>query len=151
MTNQDIQFLTNMLYNEDLKLVKDEVGKIEDPILLHTFSANYNWNNGYEIPKEIISNKYCDFGTGLLVFYYSDGYTFLDSKDETLNHSDEIWEWFIQDLYTKLLNDNFVTKQISYTPPLTRVQTYKLKKSSPNIPDKILVRSPGEEIEIPII
>jgi len=151
MNNQDIRFLTNMLYKEDLNMVKDEVGKIEVPLLLHVYSANYNWENGYEIPKAIISNKFCDFGTALLVFYHSDGYTFLHSKDETITQPDEIWDEFILYLYKKLLNGSFLTKDISYTPPLTRVQTYKLKKSNPTIPDKVLVKSPGEEVEIPLI
>lgn len=47
-----------------------EINKMRNPLYIHIFAANYNWNSGFEVPKAILDNENCDFGTGLLIFYW---------------------------------------------------------------------------------
>lgn len=72
-------FLEELLYNTE----KDStIRNIDDPLLLHVFAANYNWNSGFDVPKAILENENCDFGTGLLMFHYADGYRMLENPDD---------------------------------------------------------------------
>ena len=52
---------------------------------MHIIAANYNWDNGFEIPYNIINNKNCDLGTALMIFYDADGYRVLENKEELKN------------------------------------------------------------------
>ena len=38
----------------------------------------YNWDDGFEIPKQILAAPSCDLALALEIFYLSDGYAFLD-------------------------------------------------------------------------
>jgi len=60
MGREDISFLENLLYNTDYNYIIDKLNKTNNSLLLHFFAANYNWNNGFEIPTGILENKYCD-------------------------------------------------------------------------------------------
>jgi len=37
---------------------------------------------GFEVPTVILENAACDFGTGLLMFHYADGYRMLENPGE---------------------------------------------------------------------
>jgi len=67
---------------------------IDNPLVLHYFSANYNWNNGFQILTVILDNEICDLGTGLLMFHYVDSYRLLESSDELSSSSLEEWKVF---------------------------------------------------------
>lgn len=151
MNSEELQYLKELLYIEDIRSIREEVKKIKNPIFLHIFAANYNWNSGFEVPKAILDNENCDFGTGLLMFYRADGYRLLESNDAISGSSFGVWKEFINNLYKKLLDGNFSEKSISYAPPLTKVQVFKLRKSNPNIPDVFLDKSPGNDVEIPVL
>lgn len=70
---EKLQELKDLLYSEDnSKIITEIINK--NPLDLHILAANYNWNSGFEVPKAILSNENCDFGTGLLMFYRADGY-----------------------------------------------------------------------------
>ena len=151
MNGEDIQFLKNLLYSEENGSFIREIENIKNPLFLHIISANYNWNNGLDVPKAILDNRNCDFGTGLLIFYSADGYRLLESQGSVLDSPLKDWQKFLTNLYKKLLDGDFSTRSISFIPPLTKVQTFKLKKANPNIPDLFLNKSPGDEVEIPIL
>ncbi|WP_106766528.1 DUF4274 domain-containing protein [Paenibacillus faecalis] len=119
MNSEELQSLKELLYNEDIHNVILEVKKIKNPLFLHIFAANYNWNSEFEVPKAILDNENCDFGTGLLMFYRADGYRLLESNDSISGSFFGKWKEFIKNLYKKLLDGNFSDKSISYTPPLT--------------------------------
>ncbi|MFD0590080.1 DUF4274 domain-containing protein [Paenibacillus sp. GCM10027627] len=71
--NEEIQKLKDLLYSEDCKSTAAVLNNIQDALHLHIVAANYNWDSGFEIPKAILSNKKCDFGTGLFLFFRADG------------------------------------------------------------------------------
>ncbi|WP_422615026.1 DUF4274 domain-containing protein [Cohnella caldifontis] len=66
-----------------------------------------------EVPKAILGNDNCDFGTGLLMFYRADGYRLLQSKDAVSESTLREWKEFISNLYQRLLEDGFSNKEIS--------------------------------------
>ena len=74
MLNSEITYLVGLLYNTNKNNLISQLKKVDNPLILHYFAANYNWNSGFDIPTVILGNKACDLGTGLLMFHYADGY-----------------------------------------------------------------------------
>lgn len=151
MNENDIIFIEQLLYNTDRDYVVSQLKNMDNPLLLHCFAANYNWNSGFDVPTIILENEACDFGTGLLMFHYADGYRLLESSDEILSSSLEEWKNFLKKIYNKLLSLDFKSQDISFDPELTKIQKYKLKKNNPDLPDVLLSKSPGKVIDIPKI
>ena len=151
MDEKDIIFLEQLLYNTDKDYVVSQLKNIDNPLLLHYFAANYNWNSGFDVPTVILDNEACDLGTGLLMFHYADGYRLLENSDEILSSPLEVWKVFLRKIYNKLLSLDFKSQDISFDPELTRIQKYKLKKNNPDIPDVLISKSPGKEIDMPKI
>jgi hypothetical protein len=151
MDEKDIIFLEQLLYNTDKDYVVSQLKNIDNPLLIHYFAANYNWNSGFDVPTVILENEACDLGTGLLMFHYADGYRLLESSDEVSSSSLEEWKVFLRKIYNKLLSLDFKSQDISFDPELTKIQKYKLKKNNPDLPDVLISRSPGKEIDIPKI
>ena len=80
MDNTKYKWLQNILYEENIEIIKSEIDKIDNSIALHIFASNYNWDNGFEIPNIIINNTNCDLGTALMLFYSADGYRMLEDE-----------------------------------------------------------------------
>lgn len=148
MDKTNYNWLKNLLYNDDTEEIIKEVENIDCPQLLHIIAANYNWDRGLDVPAVIINNTKCDLGTALMLFYDADGYRFLTSKDSFSLITDEKWKEFILNLYNQIVNGEF-SECISYEPPLTKVQRYKLKKENPAIQNIFLEKTPGKELEVP--
>lgn len=92
MVNSEITYLVGVLYNTDKDYVVSQLKNIDNPLLLHDFAANYNWNRGFDVPTVILENEACDLGTGLLMFHYADGYRLLESSDEFSSSSLKEWK-----------------------------------------------------------
>ncbi|MBD7939715.1 DUF4274 domain-containing protein [Cytobacillus sp. Sa5YUA1] len=148
MDEKDIIFLEQLLYNTDKDYVVNQLKNIDNPLLLHYFAENYNWNSGFDVPTGILDNKACDLGTGLLMFHYADGYRLLESSDKISSSSLEEWKVFLRKIYNKLLNLDFKLEDISFDPELTKIQKYKLKKNNPDLPNVLISKSQGKEIDI---
>lgn len=151
MNNEELQKLKDLLYSEDSESVIEEIKNMKNPLYLHVYAANYNWNSGFEVPNAILNNENCDYGTGLLMFYHADGYRLLESKDVVSASTLSEWKEFISKLYKKIFDNDFSNRSISFTPPLTKVQAFKLRKSNPINPDVFFSKSPGDDIEIPVL
>lgn len=151
MDSKDIKKLKDLLYNENNTNLSKEVINMENPLSLHVLAANYNWDNGFEIPNLIINNKNCDLGTALLMFYNADGFRFLESGDTDYPKSLSKWKDFMTNLFHRIKNNDFKSQSISYTPQISKVQMFKLKKINPNIPNIFFERSPGIEVDIPVL
>ena len=130
MENKDISLLEELLHNTNKEDTISRIKNIDNPIILHCFAANYNWNNGFDIPNAILENKDCDLGTGLLMFHYVDGYRLLESSEEVSNSLLQEWKVFILKLQNKIMNLEFKTQNISFSPELTKIQIFKLKKGT---------------------
>ncbi|KMQ11482.1 DUF4274 domain-containing protein [Bacillus mycoides] len=151
MENKDISLLEELLYNTNKEDTISRIKNIDNPIILHCFAANYNWNSGFDIPNAILENKDCDLGTGLIMFHYADGYRLLESPEEVSNSPLQEWKVFILKVQNKIMNLEFKTQNISFNPELTKIQIFKLKKSNPSISDILISESPGNIIDIPKI
>ena len=151
MDKKDISILEELLNNVEKEDVINQLSNIDNPLILHFFAANYNWNDGFDIPRALLGNENCDLGTGLLMFHYADGYRMLESPDEVSASTVEEWKDFLFKLYNRLESSEFKLQSISFNPELTKMQKFMLKKSNPNIPDILMTTSPGDVVDIPKI
>lgn len=149
MDNTEYKWLQDILYEENIDIIKSEIERMDNSIALHIFAGNYNWNNVFEIPNSIINNKSCDLGTALMLFYNADGYRMLEDEQGFTSSDLDKWKKFLTDLYDKITNKKFKLQSISFAPPLTKIQIFKLKKKSANIPSIFLENLVGNEVEIP--
>lgn len=94
----------------------------------------YNWDNGFRIPEQIISNPNCEMATALKAFYLADGYRLL-TRELNLNSDNKQWIEFISMLYKKICDNDFRNGEILFKVPLTKIQIHKLREhyNVPNI------------------
>ena len=93
---------------------------------LENMLNEYNWDNGFEIPKEILADPRCDLALALEIFYLSDGYAYLEDLEKTTDLKE--WNSFITALYDDISNNKFPKTGKSFKIPLSKVQKYKLQK-----------------------
>lgn len=120
------ELVKQMLYDKDISEVIGQLDEIVDSEILHIYAYNYNWDNGFEIPRKIIQKDCCQLSTALMVFYAADGVRYLQDKNEVNNLKE--WSIFIKELYNKIINNEFLEGTIKFTPPLSKVQIFKIKK-----------------------
>lgn len=63
-----------------------------------------------------------------LIFYLADGIRYLEDKDKVKQSGLVEWSRFLQDLYNQIISGKFKRGNIFFKPPLSKVQSYKLKK-----------------------
>ncbi len=148
---KDISFLEELLYNTNKNEIISRLSNKDNPLILHFFAANYNWNSGFDVPKAILENENCDFGTGLLMFHYADGYRLLENPEEVSTSALQEWKDFLFKLSKKLINLEFKSQNISFNPELTKIQIFKLKKNNQNILEILISKSLGDLVDIPKI
>lgn len=151
MDNSKNEYVYKLLYSENKKDIIDEIKGITDSELLHIIAGNYNWDNGFEIPYNIINNKNCDLGTALMIFYDADGYRVLENREKLKNPNLKEWAIFISEIEEQILNNQFKVNHIKFIPPLTKVQIFKLKKNNPNITKVFIEETDGDVVDIPNI
>lgn len=116
-----------MLYNENDQEVKDFIIKLDYAEELYVYAFNYNWDDGFDIPKLILDNSNCDLSTALLLFYNAEGFIFLH-EDEEDNFFDEEHCDFVTKLHDDIVNGRYIMGDIQFEIPLNRVEKYKLNK-----------------------
>ncbi|CUH92149.1 DUF4274 domain-containing protein [Herbinix luporum] len=120
------EFVKQMLYDKNIVDVIRLIDEIADSEILHLYAYNYNWDNGFEIPKKIIHKDCCQLSTALMMFYAADGIRYLQDKSKVNNLKE--WSTFIKELYNKIINNGFIEGAIKFNPPLSKVQIFKIKK-----------------------
>lgn len=134
MKDSDIKLIEEVLYSENVLSALRTIKSIVDKEILHAIAVKYNWDDGFEIPTAIIRHEKCDLSTALFIFYLADGYRFLANQNDVNESSNVIWKDFSNELYRKIIDNEFTTQEISFTPPLTSVQAFKLRKQNRQIP-----------------
>lgn len=86
----------------------------------------YNWDDGFKVPREILADADCDLALALEVFYLADGYRYLERSRKTTKL--QKWNRFITVLYDDIVNHKFPKTDTSFEIPLGKVQKYKLRK-----------------------
>lgn len=87
---------------------------------------NYNWDDGFSFPKEIIASSNCDLALALEVFYLADGYSYLMDIEQA-ESSNKDWYSFTTKLYNDILGGVYEKTNNKFEIPLSKVQCYKLK------------------------
>lgn len=95
----------------------------------------YNWDDGFDLAKEMLENPDCDLALALEIFYLADGYSYLIDKSRST--SLKAWKLFVEKLYNDILEGKYIQTASTFENPLTKVQRYKLKKQQ--IPDIFLI------------
>lgn len=90
---------------------------------------DYNWDDGFNVPKQIISDANCDLALALEVFYLGDGFEYFDMTVNNIGETSE-WFYFISDLYDNIRNGKYKKSEHHYKIPLSKVQRYKLRKKN---------------------
>ena len=140
--NED--FIKDLIYNKPKREILKVLGEIEGADIIHIYMNNYNWDDGFEIPKKVLKNNCCELSTALMIFYLADGIRYLEDKDEVKKSCLVEWSRFVQDLYNQIMSGKFKQGNILFKPPLSKVQTYKLKKML-NENEEIFVNEIGEK------
>ena len=61
---------------------------------LRQMLSEYNWDDGFVLPKEVLENPDCDLALALEIFYLADGYSYLINKSRNSSLSE--WKLFIE-------------------------------------------------------
>ena len=138
MDTHEILYLKELLYDRGSHDVQMAISQIKDQEMLYAFAYNYNWDNGFDIPQEILDNEMCDLSTSLLIFYRADGVRYLEEKSENANLPQ--WSAFIKNLYDSIMSGKYSRGEMEFKVPLTTFQIYKLKKSLTE-PEKIFLEN----------
>lgn len=143
------QYLYELLYKKDVAELIYIIRNCTDSKLLHLLIANYNWDNGTEFPKIVVTNKYCDIGTALMIFELFGGYSYLlDDKESGFSKSEKA---FLSELKDRIANKHFAKQSIKYIPELTKIEKYYINKRHHNISNIFIDGTEGEPIEIIIV
>ncbi|CUO20806.1 DUF4274 domain-containing protein [Clostridium paraputrificum] len=132
MNRESIESIIN---EEDFNKILQITPNIKDSSILHFVAEKYNWDDGFELPRLIIDNPNTELSTALLLFYDGGGFDYLTDLSNKENTKDRCNFGFIDNLYKRLVAEEFVRGSISYVPNLTKVQIFKFKKENPNISD----------------
>ncbi|RLP05837.1 DUF4274 domain-containing protein [Propionibacterium australiense] len=112
---------------------------------------HYNWDNGFDIPRAVLRNSQCTKGVALLTFYRADGYRFLSEGEAAFKqYTSPIWQEFITSLYQSICDQDFSDGTVGYTPELSKIQQFNLKKNNPDLPAVFLSGVEGEEPSVSI-
>ena len=151
MKDNRIKVAEKIKYGENMQQKIDMVKKLKDKELLHIIASVYNWDDGFEIPIEIIRNKNCDLGTALLLFFLADGIVYLTDKDEVIQSNDISWKNFLEELFEMIDKNQFVSMDIAYNPNFSKVDIYILKKDYSEISDLFIYGIDGTNVPVPVV
>lgn len=151
MGNRQIQQIADILYAESNTKAVASLKQLQTEGELFVLLDNFNWNNGFEVPKAVLSHSKCSLSVALLAFYRADGIRYLLEGEEAFENSlSEEWEVFLKDVYTRILRGQFPSGTISFQPEITKVQKFKLKKLKPEIDEVFLEGISGKDLNVVI-
>ncbi len=118
--------ISDLIYEENIQKVKDFLSECDDEEELYVFAYNYNWSDGFEIPRIIMDNNAASLAVALLLFYKAGGYTYLNDKPTCSDLKE--WYGFVSELYNRIISGKYETGKVSFSTELTKVQIFKLRK-----------------------
>ena len=86
---------------------------------------NYNWDNGFELPRAFLRDSQCDLAMALEMFDLADGYAYIYDREGKFSLLPE-WMSFIQSLYETILAGKYPKTGSQYKTPYTNEQQYCL-------------------------
>lgn len=151
MDNRQIQQIADILYTESNAKAVASLKQLQTEEELFVLLDNFNWNNGFEVPKAVLAHSKCSLSVALLAFYRADGIRYLlEGEAAFANPLSKEWEVFVKDVYTKILGEKFSSGTISFQPEITKIQKFKLKKLKPEIDEVFLNGISGKDLNVVI-
>ncbi len=149
MEGGQLKKLSEILYSESNAEAVELVKSINSEDELFVLLDNYNWDNGFEVPEEIINHPNCTLPIALLAFHRADGIQYLlEGEAIFANRLSKSWEDFIKEVYDKILKKQYPNGSISFQPEITKIQKFKLNKLNPNLDSFILDGVLGKDLHI---
>lgn len=87
---------------------------------LENIIGEYNWDDGFAVPREILNSLDCDLALALKIFYLADGYAYFNEPAEQTAFDE--WKLFVSTLCHDIVDGKYVDCDRRYEIPLTRVQ-----------------------------
>ncbi|WP_148889036.1 DUF4274 domain-containing protein [Streptococcus cristatus] len=151
MGNRQIQQIADILYAESNAKAVACLKQLQTEDELFVLLDNFNWDNGFEVPKAVLNHSKCSLSVALLAFYRADGIRYLLEGEAAFeNPLSKEWEDFVKDVYVKILGGQFPSGTISFQPEITKVQKFKLKKLKPEIDEVFLEGISGKDLNVVI-
>jgi len=151
MDKHQIQEISYILYSENNAKAVACLKQLQTEDELFVLLDNFNWDNGFEVPKAVLNHSKCSLSVALLAFYRADGIRYLfEGEAAFANSLSEEWEGFVKDVYAKILRGQFPSGTISFQPEITKVQKFKLKKLKPEIDEVFLDGILGKDLNVVI-
>ena len=151
MDNRQIQPIADILYADSNAKAVTFLKQLQTEEELFVLLDNFNWDNGFEVPKAVLSHSKCSLSVSLLAFYRADGIRYLLEGEAAFENSlSEEWEGFLKDVYTSILRGQFPSGTISFQPEITKIQKFKLKKLRPEIDEVFLDGISGKDLNVVI-
>ena len=151
MNDHQIQQISDILYAESNAKVVASLEQLQTEDELFVLLDNFNWNNGFEVPKAVLTHSKCSLSVALLAFYRADGIRYLlEGEAAFANSLSKEWEGFVKDVYDKMLRGHFPSGTISFQPEITTIQKFKLKKLKPEIDERFLEGISGKDLNVVI-
>ncbi len=146
MDENKVSKVKSLLYDCTNDEVRNIISQIEDPDILYVYVYNYNWDNGFGIPQQILDNNKCNLSIALLVFYRAEGVSYL--LDKSYNESLPQWSNFIKKLYDSILDGKYQNAGIEFRAPLSKVELFKLRKVLTEWENIFIESIEGENLDI---
>jgi len=151
MDNRQIEQIADILYAESNAKAVASLEQLQTEDELFVLLDNFNWDNGFEVPKAVLTHSKCSLSVTLLAFYRADGIRYLlEGEAAFANPLSKEWEVFVKDVYTKILRGQFPSGTISFQPEITKIQKFKLKKLKPEIDERFLEGISGKDLNVVI-
>lgn len=151
MNDHQIQQISDILYAESNAKAVASLDQLQTEDELFVLLDNFNWNNGFEVPKAVLTHSKCSLSVALLAFYRADGIRYLlEGEAAFANSLSTEWEDFVKDVYTKILGGQFPSGAISFQPEITTIQKFKLKKLKPEIDERFLESISDKDLNVVI-
>ena len=151
MNKHQIQEISDILYAESNAKAVACLEQLQTEDELFVLLDNFNWDNGFEVPKAVLTHSKCSLSVALLAFYRADGIRYLlEGEAAFANPLSKEWEVFVKDVYTKILRGQFPSGTISFQPEITKIQKFKLKKLKPEIDERFLEGISGKDLNVVI-
>lgn len=146
MDNNSYLKAQELLSTEDLSAVLDVVRNTDDNALMYFLINDYVWDNGFDIPRAVLNNPNVQPAILLLLFYRADGIRVLLNPDALNVSLLKDWPSFVREVMAKLDSIDKTQNTYAYIPEMSKVEMFKAKKASPNLPEFYFDGFSGEHL-----
>ncbi len=122
------KYIDQLQYEEDVEKICEIAKASDNPCFLQQYAMSYNWDDGYALPTAIATNKYCDLGTAVTLFWLAEGMSYFLKEIERNEYNNE-WADFCEIIVKKLTNNDYACGPVSFTPNINKLTQYKYQKA----------------------